>query len=289
MKKSEKKEFYIFILFMLLTGVLMIFPFLMMLITSVKSMAEVRTPEFVFFPKKIVLRNYLTVLESGMWSRNFYNSFIITISSTVISLIINSIAGFSFARLKFPGRDMMFVVSLFGMMVPSQVIMLPCYVIMKYIPLVGGNNLIGLGGKGVLDSYAGMILPHIAGSFGVFLFRQFFLNFPESLDDAAAIDGLSKFGTYLRIYLPLSKPIIATFIALKFTAVWNDYIWALLIAQRDSLRTVQLALSFFNRDFDIPWNLIMAAATMIVIPVAVLFLALQKYYIQGIVTSGIKG
>ena len=203
----------------------------MMIITSLKSMTEIRSAKFVF-SEKLLWSNYITVLKSAKWGRFFLNSFIVTITSVVISLIINSMAGYTFARLKFPGRDFMFILSLFGMMMPAQVIMLPCYVIMKYVPFAGGNNIFGIGGKGFLDSYAGLIVPHIAGSFGVFLFRQFLLNFPESLDDAAKIDGLSKFKIYLKIYLPLSKPVIATLIVLKFTATWNDYIWPLLIAER---------------------------------------------------------
>jgi multiple sugar transport system permease protein len=288
-KRREKKKLYILIPIIILISIIVFFPFIMMIITSLKSMTEIRSAKFVFFPEKLLWSNYITVLKSAKWGRFFLNSFIVTITSVVISLIINSMAGYTFARLKFPGRDFMFILSLFGMMMPAQVIMLPCYVIMKYVPFAGGNNIFGIGGKGFLDSYAGLIVPHIAGSFGVFLFRQFLLNFPESLDDAAKIDGLSKFKIYLKIYLPLSKPVIATLIVLKFTATWNDYIWPLLIAQRENLRTVQLSLAFMNTDYDKQWNQIMAATTMITLPVALLFLFLQKYFIQGVVSSGIKG
>ncbi len=206
-----------------------------------------------------------------------------------ISLIINSLAGYSFARLKFRGRNILFMITLFGIMVPPQITILPVFVILKYVPLAGGNNIFGQGGLGWIDSHMGLLAPYIAGSFGVFLFRQFFLNFPSALDDAAKIDGLNRLQAFFRIYVPLSGPIIASLIALKATATWNDYTWPLIVLTSDHLYTVQLALTKFRDEFTVDWHLLMAGTTLIVLPLVITFLGLQKYFIRGIVTTGIKG
>mgnify|MGYP002397168634 CR=1 FL=1 len=167
--------------------------------------------------------------------------------------------------------------------------MIPVFIILKKIPLAGGNNIFGVGGIGWIDSYMGLLAPHIAASFGVFMFRQFYLNFPKSLDDAAKIDGLNGFKTYLKIYVPLSGPIFASLAALKATFVWNEYTWALIITNSDRMRTVQLALSLFRDENEVQWHLLMAATTLITLPLLVLFLKLKKYFVEGIVTTGIKG
>jgi multiple sugar transport system permease protein len=267
----------------------MLFPFLIMLSTSFKTMAEITAPEFSLLPRQLLFSNYLNVLKTGTWAIYFKNSVIVTVLAVVISLALNSMAGYSFARIPFKGRDLLFVIALVGLMVPQQVTMLPVYVILKFFPLAGGNNVLGQGGRGFIDSYAGLILPNIAGSFGVFLFRQFMLGFPTALDDAARIDGLSRFGTYWRIYLPLNTPVIAALIALKATYTWNEYMFPLLLTNRKELRTVQLALSFFRNEFTVEWNSIMAATTLIIAPIVILFVALQRYFVEGIVTTGVKG
>jgi multiple sugar transport system permease protein len=272
-----------------LLSLLMLFPFFIMLSTSFKTMAEITAPVFSFFPRKVLFSNYLNVLKTGTWAVYFKNSLIVTVAAVVASLVLNSMAGYAFARIPFRGRDLLFIITLVGLMVPQQVTMLPVYVILKFFPLAGGNDVLGQGGKGFIDSYMGLILPNIAGSFGVFLFRQFMLGFPAALDDAATIDGLSRFGIYRRIYLPLNTPVIATLIALKATYTWNEYTMPLLLINRRELRTVQLALSFFRNEFTVEWNSIMAATGMIVAPIIILFVALQRYFVEGIVTTGVKG
>jgi multiple sugar transport system permease protein len=131
--------------------------------------------------------------------------------------------------------------------------------------------------------------PYLAGSFGVFLFRQYFLNFPKSLDDAAEIDGVTKMGSFLHIYVPLSLPVFASLMCLKATQTWNEYVWPLIITTNPKMMTLQLALVLFRSDLDTQWNYVMAATTMIVLPLVVLFVFAQKTFVAGIVTSGIKG
>lgn len=272
-----------------LACVIMVYPFLVMLSTSLKSMRDIRAAEFALLPERIMFSNYGEAMRRGSWARYFFNSFYITCLSVVISLVINSLAGYSFARLRFKGRDILFIITLIGIMVPPVVTMLPVYIMLKYVPLAGGNDLLGRGGLGWIDSPMGLLAPYLAGSFGVFLFRQFFLTFPSALDDAAKIDGLNRVQAFARIYVPLSGPVFGSLIALKATATWNDYTWPLIIIMRDELYTVQLALTRFKDMFAVEWNLLMAATALITLPLIAVFLSVQRYFISGIVTTGLKG
>ncbi|HUV06242.1 MAG TPA: carbohydrate ABC transporter permease, partial [Spirochaetia bacterium] len=232
--------------------------------------------------------NYPLAMKKGNWPRYFFNSAYISITSVALSLLFNSIAGYAFARLRFRGRDVLFLFALLGLMIPPQVTMVPLFIMMKNMPLFGGNNILGQGGVGWLNSYWGLIMPHLAGSFGVFLCRQYYIGFPTSIDEAAMIDGATRLQTYLTIYLPLSGPVLVTLAILKATFTWNEYIWPLVLTSSEEMMTVQLALSKFRTDFRIEWNLLMAATMLIIFPLLLLFLILQKYFVQGIVTSGMK-
>jgi multiple sugar transport system permease protein len=274
---------------MLILSLVMLIPFGLMVLTSLKTMGEIQAPHFVFIPEHISFDNYIQAMQRGNWTQYFFNSFFVTLITVVISCLINSIAGYSFARLQFKGRDLLFLLSLIGLMIPPQVTMIPVFLILKHVPFAGGNDWIGQGGLGWINSYMGLIAPYVAGSFGVFLFRQFYLNFPKDLDDAAKVDGLNAIKTYAYIYVPLSKPIFATLIALKATQSWNEYTWPLIVTNSDAMKTVQLALTLFRDETSVQWNLLMAATTLIVLPLMIIFLITQKHFIEGIVTTGIKG
>ena len=166
--------------------------------------------------------------------------------------------------------------------------MVPVFIIMKNIPLFGGNNIIGQGGTGWINTYWGLMMPYLAGAFGVFLSRQFYLTFPASLDDAADMDGAGRFRTYFSLYLPLSGPLLASLGVVKATYTWNEYVWPLVIIHSEQLKTLQLALADFRSDA-IQWERMMAATTVVILPMVVLFLFAQKSFVRGIVTSGIKG
>ncbi|HUX51426.1 MAG TPA: carbohydrate ABC transporter permease [Spirochaetia bacterium] len=272
-----------------LISIAMIFPFLVMLLTSLKQMKEILSPQFVVVPHKLMWSNYLDAMLRGNWALYFFNTTFVTFITVLVSLVLNSMAGYAFARLQFKGRNALFIISLIGLMIPPQVTMVPVFLILKHIPLAGGNDILGNGGLGWINSYMGLIAPYVAGSFGVFLFRQFYLNFPKSLDDASRIDGIGRFRTYYHIYIPSSMPVIATLICLKSTDTWNQYTWPLIITVNDNIKTVQLALTNFRDQFQTQWNYLMAATTLIVLPLIIIFLFVQKYFVRGIVTSGMKG
>ena len=280
----------LFITFLIaVLAILVVAPFVLMISTSLQSMSELRGENIRIIPEKPMFSNYPEAMQLGNWGRYFFNTIFITTLAVIFSLIINSTAGYSFARLNFRGRDMLFFFSLIGFMIPQHVTMIPVFLILKSVPFAGGNNIFGQGGTGWLDTYMGLLSPYLAHSFGVFLFRQYYLNFPSSLDDATKIDGLGPIARYFQIYLPQSKPIIASLIALKSTHVWNEYTWPLILTYSDKMKTLQLALQNFQGADETEWTLLMAATTIVLIPLLIIFLLVQKYFVAGIITSGIKG
>ena len=269
-------------------SMIMLIPFIIMLVTSLKTTQEINQMTFQWIPKSWMFSNYLKALSMGNWSRWFLNSFYVTSVVTIISVFFNSLSGFAFARLDFRGKNILFIIIMITLMMPQQVIMVPTFLVMKFIPFAGGNNIFGQGGTGFIDTYAGLILNGLAGAFGVFLCRQYFLNFPQAMDDAAEIDGCGPFTRYFLIYIPLSKPVLTSLGVLKLTYTWNDYIWPLIITHSDQLRTVQLGLTIYRNEY-IEWELLMAATTMVSLPLIIIFLLTQRFFIQGLITSGLKG
>lgn len=274
---------------MAMLAVIFVFPFLIMIFTAFKSPAELQQPYFTLLPESFNLDNFTGAMSAGNWPRYFANSIMITAVTVMLSLFLNSMAAYAFARLKFPGRDLLFAFSLIALMIPEQVIMIPVFLELKMFPLAGGNDILGAGGTGLLNTYAGLIIPFIAHPFGVFLCRQFFMTLPKTLDEAAVLDGCSKFRVFWNIYLPLSKPTLVTLALLKAVTTWNQYTWPLILTNSDEMKTVQLALSNFSTEFVTNWGYVMAATTLIILPIAILFFCLQKYYVSGIVSSGVKG
>lgn len=235
-----------------------------------------------------LLESFRQAFAMGDWFQYFKNSLFITAVTVVGSLIFNSMAGYAFARLKFKGREFLFMSVLLGMMVSPQSIIIPQYVMMRSAPLFGGNNILGQGGTGLLDTYGSLIVPFLAGAFGIFLCRQFYSTFPTSLDDAARIDGCGVIKTYFVIYLPLSKTILATLTILKSVATWNDFFYPLIMTQSEKMKTVQLGLQMFRGSSMTHYNYLMAATIITVIPMVIVYACAQKYFVQGIVSSGMK-
>lgn len=286
--KKKKWTKGVWLVGMAVVSFIMIFPIVMMISTSFKTTGEINSPVFHFLPESFNFDNYREALSTGNWGVYFRNSFIITIVSIVFSLLFNSIAGYAFARLHFRGSKALFTLLLVGLMMPPQVTMLPTFLIMAKFPFAGGNNFMGFGGSGLMNTMPGIIIPLVSGSFGIFLCKQFYENFPRSLDEAAMIDGASKWRTYFSIYIPNSKVILATLALLKGSAVWNDYLWPLVMTNSEGMRTVQLALTMFRDETTVRWGPMMAAATLISVPMIVLFLCAQKYFVQGVVSTGLK-
>lgn len=289
--KSKKELLSKFLLSILLTliSIAMIIPFILTIFTSLKPMSEIQSPNFTILPQSWQFGNYAAAMERGHWLDYFLNSIIVTAATVFFAVLFNTLAGFAFARLNFKWKTPLFFLMLVGIMVPAQVTLIPTFFMMKSFPLAGGNNLLGMGGTGLLDSRLGLIIPYMAGSFGVFLCRQFYISFPGSLDEAAEIDGAGKWMTFFRIYMPLSSPIIATLVITKSVSIWNDYLWPMVLINSDTRKTVQLGLTMFRNESVVQWNYLLAATILVILPLIIVFVLFQKYFVGGIIASGLKG
>lgn len=291
MGNKEKNRLMDVITYLILTCWIMItlLPIVFVILTAFKSDTEISLAQFKWLPTSFTyIENFKQAFQMGNWPKYFANSFFVTTMVVIGSLFFNSLAGYSFSRLIFKGRDALFLMVLIGMMVSPQSIIIPQFVIMRSVPLAGGNNIFGAGGTGLLDTYAALILPFLSGSFGIFLCKQFYSSFPTSLDDAAKIDGCGPFRTYISIYLPLSKTILATLAIFKAVATWNDFFYPLIMTQSDSMKTIQLALQMFRGSTATHYNWLMAATVITVLPMVFVYFAAQKSFVQGIATSGSK-
>lgn len=288
MVSGKLKRAAIYIL-LLVIALIVVSPLLIVVTTSLKPANEIKLSHFSLLPDVWKFRNYVTAMSDGDWARYFFNSAFVTLISVAGSLFFNSLAGYSFSRLQFRGRQLLFIFFLVGIMVPPQSLLIPQFIIMHNMPLAGGNGLLGHGGTGFINTYWALILPQLSGSFGIFLCRQFYLSFPWALDDAGRIDGAGAFKRYLLIFLPMSGPVLATLTVLKTVYVWNDFFYPLIMTNSPDMQTVQLALYSFRGQFGVEWQLLMAATLVTIVPVVVVFLTMQRHFIQGIANQGIKG
>ncbi|RXZ78381.1 carbohydrate ABC transporter permease [Paenibacillaceae bacterium] len=287
--KHTNTERWLAYLFLGLTAAVTIIPFLTILFTSLKGDNEFALGSVSLFPSSWHPENFMRALQMADWGLFFKNSIIITAAALVGSLIINTLAGYTFARIRFAGGTFLFLLLLIGLMVPAQVTIIPQFLIMKSIPLFGGNDWLGQGGNGWLDSYYALIVPELAGAFGVFMARQFYSQFPRALDDAAYIDGASYLRLFFSVYLPLSGPLLATLGIFKFVAVWNDFFHPLIYTNSPSMRTIQLGLQVFRGEFSVHYNLLMAASLLVSIPIVIMFFLFQKQFIRSVVSNSVKG
>lgn len=272
-----------------ITAISMLIPFAWMVLTSLKPSAEIFKTPPVIFTTNYTLAHYVRALTRGNFNIYFQNSLIVSGATTILNVLISAMAGYAFARLQWRLREVVFMIVLSVMMLPGLIALIPTFLIVKATPFAGGNNWLGQGGTGWLDSYPGLIFPFLGGGFYVFLLRQFFLTLPKELEDAARIDGCSEFAIFWRIILPLSKAVLAVVAIFTFQSSWNDFLWALVIVQSDRMRTVQLGLTLFRSQNRIDWGVLMAGTTIATFPTVLLFLLAQQYFVRGIALTGIKG
>ncbi len=251
-----------------------ILPFIWMILTSVKSLNEIFIYPPKWLPSEFHFDNYIKAFEAAPFGRYYLNSIFVAVTVTIGQLITCSMAAFAFSRLKFKGRNVLFVLFLGTMMIPYNVTMIPSFMVLYWL--------------GWVDSYQALIVPGLASAFGTFLLRQFFMSIPKELEEAAYIDGATKFGVLRKIIIPLSKPALATLSIFTFMGAFNDFIWALIVINSENMRTVQLGLSIFRDRYLTQWDLLMAGSVTAVLPILIVFFFAQKYFIQGITLSGIK-
>ena len=226
-------------------------------------------------PVDPTLDNYRQMFAKHSAGRYMFNSAVVAASVTAISLCFNTMAGYAFAKLRFRGRDRLFRAMLGALVIPGQVAMIPLFAIVKEM--------------GLISSYGGVIVPAMASIFGIFVVRQYALSIPDDLLEAARIDGASEWRIFRSVVVPLLKPILITLGILTFLATWNDFMWPLIVLSSQKLYTLPVALAGLSREYVQDNELMMAGAVITVVPVLVLFLALQRYYIAGILAGSVKG
>ena len=256
---------------------ILILPFLWVISTSLKGNEQIFAIPPEFIPETIHWESYLQVFERMPFLTYFLNSTFITIIAIIGTVFSSSLVAYGFACLKWPGRDTVFMLVLATMMLPAQVTMIPVFVMFKDI--------------GWLNTFKPLTVPAFlgGGAFNIFLLRQFFLSIPQSLFDAARIDGCSEFRIYYQIALPLAKPALATVAILTFLFTWNDFLGPLIYLSDQLKGTLALGLAMFTGQHQTEWGLLMAASVLMMLPVIIIFFFFQKYFIQAFATSGIKG
>lgn len=277
MINKKKKKVCDMFLFMvaLLVAVIMIVPFFWMLSASFKLRNEIFTVPIQWIPKTFHLDNYNEVLNKINFPIYFLNTAKITVSITLLQVVTCSMAAYAFSKLKWPGRDVVFLFYLGTMMIPWHAIMIPQFVIIQRL--------------GLYDTHLSLILTGAFSVFGVFVLRQNMVSIPDSLCEAAKIDGCSPFGNYWRIIIPLTKNGILTLVVLTFNSVWNDYMGPMIYLDSDLKGTIQLGLATFKRQYDTNYGAIMAGTVISLIPIVIIYIAAQKYIVDGIAYSGVKG
>lgn len=250
-------------------------PFLWALSSSFKTLEEIVSGSISFIPKQFTFENYMQIfLQEGMFPRWLLNSTIIAVVGTGLNLLFNSMAGYALARLSFPGKKSLFIVILAVLMIPMQVTMIPNYLILKLF--------------GWLNTYQGIIVPGMINATFIFMMRQFFINFPKELEEAAEIDGLSRIGTFFRVVLPLARSALAAQTIFVFMGFWNDFMRPLIVMSDPSMFTLPLGLNTFKGQFVSYWNYIMAASMVFTLPVLLLYTFFNKYFVKGISFTGGK-
>lgn len=255
-------------------GISALIPFIWMLATSLKGSTEVLSATPTFMPKEWRWANYAEAFEQVPFARFYLNTIIVTLARVAGQIFFAALAAYAFARLRFPGRNALFLAILAVMMVPGQVTLIPNYVLLKSL--------------GWLDSYQGLIIPSLFSAFGTFLLRQFFMTLPQDLIDAAVIDGCNPIQTFWYIALPLARSVLVAFGVLVTLWSWNDFLWPLIITNSTNMQMLSVGIAFFQGQFISNFAVMMAAATLSTLPMVIVFVLAQRYLIEGITMSGLK-
>ncbi|OGX35191.1 MAG: sugar ABC transporter permease [Omnitrophica WOR_2 bacterium RIFCSPLOWO2_02_FULL_50_19] len=257
----------------------MIMPFLWMVTTSLKTLNAifVQPKNWIqmFVPTMLVWQNYVDAWTKVPFGQFYLNSIIVGLAVTVGQVFTSSLAAYAFARLTFPGRDKLFFAYLATMMIPGSVTMIPVYVLMRVFRWV--------------DTYQALIIPAIFSAYGTFMLRQFFMTLPKDLEDAAKIDGCGFFRIYMTIILPLSKPALATLTVFTFMGNWGSFMWPLLVTNTMTMRTLPIGLESFKTQYSTDWHLLMAGSVMVMLPIVIIFIFTQRYFVESIKLTGVKG
>jgi len=260
---------------LVLYSVITFLPFAWALSASFKPLSEIISGGMNFIPKQFTLDNYRTIFfQEPLFGRWLFNSILVAICITAFNLLFNSMAGYALARINFMGKQLWFFLILAVLMIPSQITLIPSYLILKNF--------------GWLNSYQGLIIPNIVNATFIFMMRQFFLNFPKELEEAATLDGLSRGEMFVSIVLPLAKPALAAQAIFIFMGAWNNFLMPLVILSDPDMFTLPLGLNSFKGQYISYWNYIMAASMVLTLPALLIYAFFNRYFIQGVTFTGGK-
>ncbi|MDR0635792.1 MAG: carbohydrate ABC transporter permease [Treponema sp.] len=257
-----------------ISSLVMITPFVWMILTAFKTYPETLAIPIKWLPSSLKLTNFTEVLSRLNFARYYMNTIIVAISITALQVLFCSMAGYGFARLNFPGRNVLFFILLSVLMIPSQMTLIPSFVLLSRLNWI--------------DTFIGLIIPNVFSAYGTFFLRQFFMSLPGELEEAAIIDGCSRFGIYWRIFMPLCGTAVAAFSVFTVLWAWNDLMWPLIMTSKDSVRVLSVGIATLFGEHGSRYNLLMAASMLAIAPMIVLFLFLQKQFISGIAVTGLK-
>ncbi|MBI5667644.1 MAG: carbohydrate ABC transporter permease [Chloroflexi bacterium] len=264
---------------MMIGALIICVPLIWMVSSSLKAPNRLFSVPIEWIPYEFRWQNYVEAWNRAQFARYFFNSIYTSVATTLLNLFFCSLVGYGFAKYRFPGRNVLFLLILATMMIPFHVVIVPLFILMRDLGWLKGASV-----------YNALIIPGMMSAFGIFLMRQFIQTLPDELFDAARIDGASEIGTYLRIVLPLSKGPLAALAVFIFLDTWNSLLWPLVLTTtNDDYRTVAVGLTTFQTVHGTQYHLMMAASTLVAIPMILVFFVLQKYFIRGIALSGLKG
>lgn len=258
-------------------SVIMILPFLYMVSTSFKKHTYLFESPPRFIPKEPTVQNYIQAWTTSNFSRYFFNSLFVTSISTFFTVIFAAMAAFAFAKFVFFGKKALFILLLTGLVVPGIVLIIPQFIIAKHLHLV--------------DSFAGLILFYVGMNFSLntFLLRGFMEDIPKELDDAMKVDGANSWTRFIRLYVPLSRPALATVTLFSFLASWDEFAWAITLINSEDKRTLPIAIALFHGEHATSWGLVFAASVIALVPIIIVFLIAQKHFVQGLSLGAVKG
>jgi alpha-1,4-digalacturonate transport system permease protein len=262
-------------IFAIVTAIVFILPVIWVVLSSFKPAGELFVFPPTLLPTEPTFENYKIAINTGNFGQYTLNTLFVAVTSMVLALITNSMAAFALAKFKFVGRDMLFLITLATLMIPLQVIMVPIFLVLRNI--------------GLTDSLWGIIIPSAASPTGVFLLRQYMMSIPDEILEAARIDGASDWTIYWRIILPLSLPALATLAIFSFTWRWNDFIWSFIVLSSESKSTLQLALARLTGQAGIEWSTLLASTVITMLPILIVFLLLQRYFLSNATAGSVKG
>jgi multiple sugar transport system permease protein len=262
---------------MILVAIIIVIPILWMFSTSFKLKSQLFSQQIYWIPRVITLDNYERILNNpstpiGRW---FVNTLVVASITTALVLIVDALAAYAYARLDFPGKRVLFALLLATLFLPGVMFLVP--------------NFVTVAQLGMLNKFSGVIIPALAGVFGVYFMRQFYETIPKELEEAAYIDGAGTFQTFLQVVLPLTKGALATLAVITFLASWNDFLWALLVLKDRAVQTLQPGLRTLQGAYTSEYGLMMAGAVIVAVPVLLVYIFLQRYVVQSVATSGLKG